>query len=111
VTDKAIVGLAEAIEALRAELTKAVNVGWNHPMRFALEPIALTMEMAVTKDGNGKIGWQVLEFGGSYESAHTQTLTLQLTPLWRLPDGTVTRDFTIASISEKGDRPAGRDGS
>lgn len=106
-TDKTIVGLAEAIEALREELTRAVNVGWNHPIRFALEPIELTMEVAVTKDGNGKIGWQVLEFGGSYESAHTQTLTLQLTPMWRLPDGTVTTDFTIAGDTPPGDQAAG----
>jgi hypothetical protein len=44
-----------------------------------------------------------LEFGGSHESAVTQTLKLTLTPLWKRSDGTLVPDFTIASIAE-GDR-------
>jgi hypothetical protein len=35
--------------------------------------------------------------GGSWESASTQTLTLKLAPVWKKPDGTLERDFTIAS--------------
>jgi hypothetical protein len=39
---KVIVGLAEAVESLRAELMKAVDEGKGKPMQFSVEPIELT---------------------------------------------------------------------
>jgi Trypsin-co-occurring domain 2 len=99
----AIVGLAEAIEALRAELTEAMNEGRAEDMQFSLEPVELTVQAVITKEGSGKLGWKVLEFGGSYEAATTQALKLRLTPLWKTKDGTLVRDFTIASVSDVGD--------
>lgn len=96
------VGLADAIEALRDELTDAMNRGAGKPMRFTLEPIELTVEVVVTKDAHGKIGWQVLEFGGSVEKERTQTLKVKLSPLWQKADGTLTADFTIASAGPSG---------
>ncbi|MGY1702814.1 trypco2 family protein [Geodermatophilus sp. SYSU D00766] len=92
----AVVGLSESIEALRAELLKSVVAGHGQQMRFQLEPVELTLEVAVTKDVHGQIGWKVLEFGASREGVTTQTLTLTLRPLWQRPDGTVTADFSIA---------------
>ncbi|WP_330254204.1 hypothetical protein OG874_06475 [Nocardia sp. NBC_00565] len=103
-SDRALVGLADAIRALREELTSAMQDGWNQPMRFGLEPIELTVEAAVTKDAHGQIGWKIIEFGGTYEKARTQTLKLLLTPMWGLPDGTTTQDFSIASMNAEGDR-------
>lgn len=100
---KAVVGLAEAVESLRAELLTAVEAGKDQPMQFSLEPIELTAQVAVTKDANGTIGWHLLGIGGSYESASTQTLTLKLAPVWKKPDGTLERDFTIASSGPAGD--------
>jgi hypothetical protein len=97
------VGLADAIEALRNELTDAMSRGADKPMRFTLEPIELTIEVVVTKDAHGKIGWQVLEFGGSAEKERTQTLKVKLSPLWRTADGKLTPDFTIASARPPGD--------
>ena len=97
------VGLADAIEALRDELIDAMSRGADKPMRFALEPIELKVEVVVTKDAKGKIGWQVLEFGGSVEKARTQTLTMKLSPLWKTTDGKLTSDFTIASAGRAGD--------
>jgi hypothetical protein len=94
---KATVGLAEAVESLRAELMKAVEAGKDQPMQFSVEPVELTAQVVVTKEANGKIGWHLLGVGGSYESASTQTLTLKLAPAWKKPDGTLERDFTIAS--------------
>jgi Trypsin-co-occurring domain 2 len=94
---KAIVGLAEAVESLRAELMKAVEAGKDQPMQFSVEPVELTAQVVVTKGADGKIGWSLLGVGGSYESASTQTLTLKLAPVWKKPDGTLERDFTIAS--------------
>jgi hypothetical protein len=98
-----VVGLAAAIEALRAELTEAVYKGWDKHMQFRVDPIELTVQAAVTKEANGKIGWSVLSLGGSYKSADTQTLTLRLTPLWKTADGTPTTDFSIASMLSAGD--------
>ena len=39
---KVIVGLAEAVESLRAELMRAVEAGKDQPMQFSVEPIELT---------------------------------------------------------------------
>ena len=100
---KVIVGLAEAVESLRAELMKAVEAGKDQPMQFSVEPIELTAQVVVTKEADGKIGWNLLGVGGSYESASTQTLTLKLAPVWKKPDGTLERDFTIASAGPAGD--------
>lgn len=101
--DRAAVGLAAALEALRAELIDAVLQGRSQPMQFRVEPIELTVQAAVTKGANGKIGWSVLELGGSAEASHTQTLTLRLTPVWKTRNGTLTQDFTIASAGPAGD--------
>jgi hypothetical protein len=100
---KAIVGLADAVESLRAELVKAVEAGKDQPMQFSVEPIELAAQVAVTKGADGKIGWNLIGVGGSYEAASTQTLTLKLAPVWKKPDGTLERDFTIASASPAGD--------
>jgi len=101
--EDALVGLADAIEALRAELTEAMARGGGRPMRFSLEPIDLTMQAVITKDAHGKIGWKVLEFSGSFEKARTQTITVKLTPLWRKYNGQLTSDFAIASVGTAGD--------
>ncbi len=94
----AIVGLADAIEALRAELSAAMAAGSESDMRFRLDPIELTLQVVITRDGHGKIGWKILEFGASYDKALTQTLTVKLTPLWKTSEGTLVEDFTIASL-------------
>lgn len=101
--DTALVGLADAIEALRAELTQAIIRGGDKSMRFALEPIELTVQAVVTKDVDGRIGWSVLGVGGKYETARTQAVTLKLSPLWRKSDGTLTADFTVGSLGATGD--------
>jgi hypothetical protein len=96
-------GLAEVIEALRTELTAAIDAGATEHLQFALDPVELTLQTVVSKDGTGKIGWKILEFGASVERADTQTLKLKLTPVWKKLDGTLVRDFTISSAGEAGD--------
>ena len=91
-----IVGLADAIEALRAALTDAARRGDGQPMQFEVQPVQLTVQAVITKDANGKVGWGALGVGGSYESAVTQTLQLELKPLWQNPDGTLRRKVVIA---------------
>jgi hypothetical protein len=85
------------------ELMRAVSRGGDQPMRFALEPVELTVQAVVTKDIDGRIGWSVLGVGGQYETARTQAVTLRLSPLWRGEDGTLTSDFTVASPGVTGD--------
>lgn len=92
----AVVGLADAIAALRKELLTAISEGGETAMRFKLAPVELSMQVAVTKDAGGKIGWQVLGLGASYSSATTQTLALRLEPVWRNADGSYTSEFMIA---------------
>ena len=71
---KVIVGLAEAVESLRAELTRAVEAGKDQPMQFSVEPVELTAQVAVTKEADGKIGWNLLGPGGSWESQLDHTV-------------------------------------
>jgi len=95
----AVVNLADAIDGLRREFSKAVEDGKNADMQFAVGSVELTVQAAVTTDANGKIGWSVFGIGASHERGSTQTLTLKLTPVWKKPDGTYDRDFTVASQS------------
>lgn len=101
--DEVVVGLASAIEALRAELTDALAQGRGSAMRFRLEPVEVTVQAVVTKQADGKVGWSVLGLGGGYESTRTQTLTLRLSPVWQEADGRPVADFTIADPDAGGD--------
>ena len=91
-------GLAAAIEGLREALTSAMNEGAAKRMQFEIKPIELSLQVAATNAGEGKVGWKILEAGVSHESTTTQTLKLTLTPVWKKDDGTLVRDFTIADI-------------
>jgi hypothetical protein len=91
----AVVGLADAIKALRKELLEAMDQGKDATVRFRLAPVKLSLQVAVTKDAGGKVGWHVLGLGASYTSATTQTLELRLEPVWRQDNGGYTSDFVI----------------
>jgi hypothetical protein len=92
----ATIGLADAIAALRTELLAAMDEGRDASMRFRLTPIELSMQVAVTAEADGKIGWKVLGLGGSWSKVTTQTLALRLEPVWRQGDGSYTSDFAIS---------------
>lgn len=85
--------------ALREELLAAMDEGKDAAMRFRLTPIELSLQVAVKKGAEGKIGWHVIGLGGSYDSATTQTLVLRLEPVWKQDNGSYTSDFTIADQS------------
>lgn len=78
------VPLAEAIEALRNELTKAWYDSQHSTLRFKPSPVELTLQVAVTSAGEGSAGvkWWLIELGGtvSRESMVTQTLKVSLEP-------------------------------
>lgn len=80
-----LVGLPEAIESLRADLSRAWSDGQRSRVRFRLEPVELTVQVALTRTVNGTAGvkWYVLTFGAgkTRETVATQTLKLRLTPV------------------------------
>ncbi|MET7921807.1 trypco2 family protein [Streptomyces avermitilis] len=80
-----VVGLAEAVEALRQELLQAWSSSERARLRFRPSPVELTMQVAVTKagGGNAKAKWWLVELGGdaSRSSVTTQTLKLTLDPV------------------------------
>jgi hypothetical protein len=94
------IGLAEAIRALRQELTEAIEAGTDAPMRFRPSPVELTLNVAVTREAGGKIAWHVLGLSGSRSTDTTQELKLRLEPIWRQEDGSYTADFLIASVGD-----------
>jgi hypothetical protein len=95
------IGLGSAIAALREELLEAIGEGDGKVMRFRLSSVDLSLQVAAVKEGEGKIGWNILGLGGSYEASRTQTLNLKLEPVWRQTDGSYTSDFVIADQSEQ----------
>jgi hypothetical protein len=104
------VGLADAIGALRDELTRAWSSGQRERLRFKPAPVELTVQVAVTSAGKGRTGikWWLIELGGevSRESVVTQTLKLSLDPVLYDDQGLPT-DLVISDT----DIRAERDGS
>jgi hypothetical protein len=98
--DEPVVRLATAISALRAELTEAAGTDGDPRMQLRMDPIELTVQAVITKDGDGTIGWAVLSADGAQRPAHT--LTLRLTPVCTTAESTPTRDGTIASAGLTG---------
>ncbi|MFF2199030.1 trypco2 family protein [Streptomyces sp. NPDC058145] len=93
------IGLGEAIRALRAELTEAKGEGEGSWMRFQVSPVDLELQLVVTKDVNGKIGWKVVEAGASIDSAKTQKVNLTLTPQWWNPsEGEYSADWLVSGV-------------
>lgn len=91
------VDLGDAIEGLRSALREAIDRGEGRGMHFRLAPVELTLQAVLTKEGTGKVGWKILEVGGSVQSATTQTLKLTLDPVWSTTEGVVVEDPLIAA--------------
>lgn len=102
--NEGLLGLADAIEGLRAELTFAIEEGakQRERMRFRVtEPVVLEVQAVATKVGQGKVGWKVVEVGGSYTAANTHKITVKLSPEW-WNGSEYTTDFLIASAGPAG---------
>jgi hypothetical protein len=83
-----VVGLSDALIALREELLSAWQEGEGpgQRLRFRVsEPIDLTFQVAVTKKAGGEAGikWWLVTLGGeaSRASTATQTLSMKLVPV------------------------------
>jgi hypothetical protein len=105
------VRLAEAIEALRAELVQAMASAPVEGVRFRPGPVELTVEAALTKNVGGKAGikWWLIDAGGeaSRGSVVTQTLTISLQPVLINARG----EAVDLIISDEDTSPAGNPGS
>ena len=82
--DSAGVGLADAVKALRAELTSAMAEGTDQALRFELGPVEMEFLLEVNREagGQGGVRFWVVSLGGSGSVAHgsTHRVTLQLVP-------------------------------
>ena len=78
------VGLADAIRALRRELTTAMTAGQGEAIRFELGPVEMEFLLEVRKESEGEAGvrfWVVSLGGkGGLSSGSTHRVTLSLEP-------------------------------
>jgi len=79
------VPLADAIEALRQQLTAAMLAGEKSPLRFTVEELTLELEVAVSYGGGGHAGikFWLVDFGGKGEhsNAATHRIAMKLKPM------------------------------
>ena len=75
-------GLAETVEALRAELARAAAAGSGAGFQFPVGQVELEFHVAVTRTGEGRAGvkFWVVELGGSggYAREEIQKVTVTL---------------------------------
>jgi len=85
VAEKVVAGLAETIQALRAELTEAMKSGEGDPLRFQVGPTELELTLAITKEGgaDGGVRFGVISFGakGGLTDLDTHRVKLTLQPV------------------------------
>ncbi|MER7455651.1 trypco2 family protein [Micromonospora sp. NPDC126480] len=78
------IGLADAITALREELTTAIEAAGAEDLRFRVGEMSVEFEIAVerTSGGRGGLKFWVVEAGGEHTrtGSHTHRITVPLTP-------------------------------
>jgi Trypsin-co-occurring domain 2 len=79
------IGLKEAIEVLRKELSESILAAADEELRFKVGQITVEMQLAVERKAEGKAGikFWVLELGGqgSHGTTETHKVTIPLTPI------------------------------
>lgn len=80
-----MIGLPEAIQSLRAELSEAMKQGTGQELRFKVGPVELEFAVEVGREVGGSGGvkfWVVsLEAKGTVTTATTHRVKLTLTPI------------------------------
>jgi Trypsin-co-occurring domain 2 len=81
------IGLKDAIEALRIELSESVLVSEGKEVRFEVGEIEIEFQVAVeqTTEGKGGIKFWVVELGGSVaqKDSKTHKIKIPLKPVWK----------------------------
>ena len=79
------VGLKEAVEALRKELSASIVAAANESLRFEVGQITMEFQIGVerTAEGSGGIKFWVVELGGKgvYKSTEVHKVTIPLKPV------------------------------
>jgi len=79
------IGLKEAIEALRIELSESIQASVDKSLRFEVEQINLEFQVEVEKsaEATGGISFWVVNIGGggSLSSTNTHTVNMQMKPV------------------------------
>jgi hypothetical protein len=100
--DDAGVGLAEWLEALRAELAQARQEGKDHDIRFIVNKINVEFEVISSRarGGHGGVRFWVLEGAaeGKRESSTTQRMQLSLQAVG--PDGDLLVSDSVREIPD-----------
>ncbi len=82
--DRQPLGLADAVRALRTELTAAVESGKGESLRFEMGPVEMEFLIEVERQhsGEGAVKFWVVNFGGRAGVTHgsTHRVTLSLSP-------------------------------
>lgn len=86
--DLDLIPLADAIAALRAQLTEAQRQGEDQEIRFAVGPVEVEFQVVASREGEagGKIGFRLFGLGseatarGKLGDARTQKIKITLTP-------------------------------
>lgn len=77
--------IADAITALRHQLTRAMQDGEGEILRFSVTSLDLRLSVVITSNGHGHAGvkFWVIEAGGAVEHSHEsiQEVTLHLLPV------------------------------
>ena len=77
------IGLDDAIEALRADLTAAMGKAAGKPMQFPVEKMTVELDVVATRSADGKAGFKVpivaveLGGGGGWSRENTQKVTVE----------------------------------
>jgi hypothetical protein len=83
--DQPKIPLADAIRALREELTQAVRDGQGGEIRFQVGPVDLEFQVEISSEASGKAGiafWLVTAGGGgSRRSTRANTVKINLQPV------------------------------
>jgi hypothetical protein len=102
-----LIPLADAIEALRAELVKARRKGEDAELRFEVGPVEVEFQVVYESEATagGKVGFRIfglgseVSAGGKLADARTQSVKVTLTP--RI-------DGSELEVGDEDDRPVRR---
>jgi hypothetical protein len=101
--DVAGVGLADAIEALRADLVTAIRKGAAQPVQFPIAKLTVELQVVATRSADGKAGFKVpvvsVELGGSgrWQRENAQKITVE----FGAPVDHEGRPVKVASASDE----------